>query len=140
MENFPAFVFDSNLDAQERSLLMEIEMKEQLKIINDLRTLGASHNTITAEEKRLQELQAISYRYFRRDMMQVSKTIIFLIISVICLQIVIYINVEPMNPLDPLILLFVLVMKFQVVRLLHAIPLEQILACHVQNLLLLWPF
>lgn len=51
--------------------MMEKEMAEQLKIINDLRTLGASNNTITHEERRLQELQALCYKYFRRDMIQV---------------------------------------------------------------------
>lgn len=48
-------------------------MKEQYKIINDLKSLGASHNTIINEERRLQELQAICYKCFRRDMIQVIK-------------------------------------------------------------------
>lgn len=46
-------------------------MNEQLKIINDLRTLGASNNTVAHEERRLQELQALCYKYFRRDMIKV---------------------------------------------------------------------
>lgn len=50
---------------------MEKEMNEQLKIINDLRTLGASNNTVAHEERRLQELQALCYKYFRRDMIKV---------------------------------------------------------------------
>lgn len=50
---------------------MDKEITEQTKIINDLRTLGASHSTIAYEEQRLQELQAIYYKYFRRDMIQV---------------------------------------------------------------------
>lgn len=70
MENCPAFLFDTTIDAKKRSLLMEKEMHEQLKIINDLRTLGASSNTISHEERRLQELQALCYKYFRRDMIQ----------------------------------------------------------------------
>lgn len=72
-ENVPAFVFDPTIDSKKRSLMMEKEMTEQLKIINDLRTLGASQNTIIHEEKRLQELQAICYKYFRKDMMQKFK-------------------------------------------------------------------
>jgi hypothetical protein len=36
-----------------------------------LRSLGASQNTIALEEKRLQELQGLCYKYFRRDMIQV---------------------------------------------------------------------
>ncbi|XP_067623128.1 bridge-like lipid transfer protein family member 1 isoform X11 [Eurosta solidaginis] len=69
-ENLPSFVFDPTIDSKKRSFMMEKEMAEQLKIINDLRTLGASHNTVAHEERRLQELQAICYKYFRRDMIQ----------------------------------------------------------------------
>ncbi|XP_037884226.1 transmembrane protein KIAA1109 isoform X1 [Glossina fuscipes] len=69
-ENLPAFVFDPTIDPKKRSFMMEKEMAEQLKIINDLRTLGASHKTVGLEEKRLQELQAICFKYFRRDMIQ----------------------------------------------------------------------
>lgn len=50
-------------------------MKEQFKIISDLRSLGASNNTIAFEERRLQELQAVCYKYFRRDMIQVTLNI-----------------------------------------------------------------
>lgn len=70
LENLPAFLFDPTLDSKKRSLMMETEMNEQLKIINDLRTLGASRATVGTEERRLQELQALCYRYFRRDMIQ----------------------------------------------------------------------
>lgn len=70
LDNLPAFLFDPTLDSKKRSLMMETEMNEQLKIINDLRTLGASRATVGTEEKRLQELQALCYRYFRRDMIQ----------------------------------------------------------------------
>ncbi|XP_051858980.1 transmembrane protein KIAA1109 homolog isoform X2 [Drosophila albomicans] len=69
-DNLPAFVFDPTIDSKKRSFMMEKEMAEQLKIINDLRTLGASHNTVAHEERRLQELQAVCYKYFRRDMIQ----------------------------------------------------------------------
>lgn len=72
LENFPAFLFDPTLDSKRRSIMMEKEMNEQLKIINDLRTLGASNNTVAHEERRLQELQALCYKYFRRDMIKVT--------------------------------------------------------------------
>lgn len=72
LDNLPEFVFDPTIDAKKRSMMMEKEMREQFKIINDLRSLGASHNTIAYEERRLQELQALCYKYFRRDMIQVS--------------------------------------------------------------------
>ncbi|XP_055837347.1 bridge-like lipid transfer protein family member 1 isoform X6 [Episyrphus balteatus] len=72
-ENLPSFVFDPSIDSKKRSFMMEKEMAEQLKIINDLRTLGASHNTVAHEERRLQELQALCYKYFRRDIIQKFK-------------------------------------------------------------------
>ncbi|KAK9751645.1 hypothetical protein QE152_g4782 [Popillia japonica] len=66
----PAFVFDPNLDNKKRSKLIEREMNEQAKIINDLRSLGASHGTIELELKRLHELEAMVFKDFRRDMIQ----------------------------------------------------------------------
>lgn len=68
MENIPSFLFDPTLDSKKRSLMMKKEMGEQLKTINDLRTLGATAQTIAAEERRLQELQTLCYKYFRHDM------------------------------------------------------------------------
>lgn len=62
----PAFVFDPTLDNKKRSKLIEKEMNEQAKIINDLRSLGASHGTIELELKRLHELEAMVYKDFRR--------------------------------------------------------------------------
>ncbi|XP_050315619.1 transmembrane protein KIAA1109 isoform X2 [Anthonomus grandis grandis] len=66
----PAFVFDPTLDNKIRSKLIEKEMNEQAKIITDLRSLGASHGTIELEMKRLQELETMVYKDFRRDMIQ----------------------------------------------------------------------
>lgn len=63
----PAFVFDPTLDTKKRSKLIEKEMNEQAKIINDLRSLGASHGTIELELKRLHELEAMVYKDFRRS-------------------------------------------------------------------------
>uniref|UniRef100_A0AAR5PXF3 Bridge-like lipid transfer protein family member 1 C-terminal domain-containing protein n=1 Tax=Dendroctonus ponderosae TaxID=77166 RepID=A0AAR5PXF3_DENPD len=66
----PAFMFDPSLDNRMRSKLIEKEMNEQAKIITDLRSLGASHGTIELEMKRLQELETMVYKDFRRDMIQ----------------------------------------------------------------------
>lgn len=41
-------------------------MNEQAKIINDLRSLGASHGTIEQEMKRLHELESMVFKDFRR--------------------------------------------------------------------------
>lgn len=67
MENIPAFIFDPTLDSKKRSVMMKKEISEQVKTINDLRTLGATAQTIATEERRLQELQTLCYKYFRRD-------------------------------------------------------------------------
>ncbi|XP_020299521.1 uncharacterized protein KIAA1109 isoform X8 [Pseudomyrmex gracilis] len=69
-DGLPAFIFDPTLDAKKRSQLIEKEMNEQAKIINDLRSLGASHGTIEQEMKRLHELEAMVFKDFRRDMIQ----------------------------------------------------------------------
>lgn len=63
-------MFDTSLDAKKRSRLIEQEMHEQAKIINDLRALGASHATIEYEMRRLHDLEALVFKDFRRDMIQ----------------------------------------------------------------------
>lgn len=74
LDSLPSFLFDPTLDTKKRSLLMENEINEQTRIVSDLRSLGASVNTISQEERRLEELQALCYKYFRRDMIQVNYT------------------------------------------------------------------
>lgn len=71
LDSLPSFLFDPTLDTKKRSLLMESEINEQTRIVSDLRSLGASVSTISHEERRLEELQALCYKYFRRDMIQV---------------------------------------------------------------------
>uniref|UniRef100_A0A8W7PGG5 Fragile site-associated protein C-terminal domain-containing protein n=1 Tax=Anopheles coluzzii TaxID=1518534 RepID=A0A8W7PGG5_ANOCL len=82
VDSLPSFLFDTTLDPKKRSLLMENEINEQTKIVNDFRTLGASVKTIENEERRLQELQAVYYKYFRRDMIQVSREYVILYLTV----------------------------------------------------------
>ncbi|CAB0018125.1 unnamed protein product [Nesidiocoris tenuis] len=60
---------DPSLDAKNRSKLIEKELNEQAKIINDLRTLGASQSTIEQEMKRLRELEALVFKDFRRSLL-----------------------------------------------------------------------
>lgn len=78
LDSLPSFLFDPTLDTKKRSLLMENEINEQTKVISDLRSLGASINTILHEERKLEELYALCYKYFRRDMIQVRIGIIFI--------------------------------------------------------------
>lgn len=76
IDSLPPFLFDTTLDPKKRSQMMENEIAEQTKTVNDLRSLGASSKTIENEERRLQGLQAICYKYFRRDMLQVRYLLI----------------------------------------------------------------
>ncbi|XP_050361994.1 transmembrane protein KIAA1109 homolog isoform X3 [Nymphalis io] len=69
-DHLPPFVFDTSIDAKKRSKLIEKEMTEQAKIINDLRALGASHSTVEYELRRLHDLEALVFKDFRRDMIQ----------------------------------------------------------------------
>lgn len=76
LDSLPSFLFDPTLDTKKRSQLMENEINEQTRIVSDLRSLGASVSTISHEERRLEELQALSYKYFRRDMIQVRNSLL----------------------------------------------------------------
>ncbi len=57
---------EGSMDSKKRSKLLEKEMYEQVKIINDLRSLGASLGTIEQEVKRLHELETLVFKGFRR--------------------------------------------------------------------------
>uniref|UniRef100_A0A8D9BQV3 Uncharacterized protein KIAA1109 n=1 Tax=Cacopsylla melanoneura TaxID=428564 RepID=A0A8D9BQV3_9HEMI len=59
-----------HLDPKKKSKLLEKEMLEQVKVINDLHALGASQITIEQEMRRLSELEAQVFRGFRRNMIQ----------------------------------------------------------------------
>lgn len=56
--------------ARQRSRLIEKEMSEQARIIQDLKLLGASSATVEQEMRRLQELEALASKDFRRVMLQ----------------------------------------------------------------------
>ena len=70
IDNLPEFVFDQNIDAAQRTKLMEREMIEQSKTIEDLRKLGATDQTINQELKKLADMEAFASKDFRRDMIQ----------------------------------------------------------------------
>ena len=58
---------------RQRSRLIEKEMSEQARIIHDLKLLGASSATVEQEMRRLQELEALASKDFRRVMLQKLK-------------------------------------------------------------------
>ena len=70
IDNLPEFVFDPNIDAAQRTKLMEREMIEQSKTIEDLRKLGASEQTVNQELKKLSDMEAFASKDFRRDIIQ----------------------------------------------------------------------
>nr|XP_027228542.1 transmembrane protein KIAA1109 homolog [Penaeus vannamei] len=61
---------DPNLDARQRAKLLEIKMNEQAKTVNDLKMLGASASTIEQEMRRLQDLEAVVFHDFCRDVIK----------------------------------------------------------------------
>ena len=73
VEGLPDFVYDSSLDSKTRARLIEKEMNEQAKLVQDLRQLRASKNTIEEEERKLNELQAALFHDFRQDIMKKLK-------------------------------------------------------------------
>jgi hypothetical protein len=60
----PSFVYDSRLDPKTRARLIENEMNEQAKLVQDLQQLQASRNTIEVEERKLHELQVCWHEVF----------------------------------------------------------------------------
>lgn len=67
----PADIKEFNRRPSARTI--EKELNEQVKLINDLRQLGASNQTIQQEIKRSKELEAALFNYFRRDMFKKLK-------------------------------------------------------------------
>ena len=65
-EGLPPFVYDTSLDAKTRARLIEQEMNEQAKIVQDLKQLGATNATIDIEARKLAELEAAVFNDFRQ--------------------------------------------------------------------------
>lgn len=53
----PQFVYDTRIDPKMRARMIENEMNEQAKLVQDLHQLRASRNTIEMEERKLHDLQ-----------------------------------------------------------------------------------
>lgn len=58
----PQFVYDTRIDPKMRARMVENEMNEQAKLVQDLYQLRASRNTIESEERKLHDLQVYLYR------------------------------------------------------------------------------
>lgn len=65
-EGLPDFVYDASLDQKTRARLIEKEMNEQAKVVQDLKQLGASQGTVDMEAKKLAELEATVFHDFRQ--------------------------------------------------------------------------
>ncbi len=72
-EGLPDLVYDSSVDPKTRARLIEKEMNEQAKVVQDLKQLGAKTDTIECEEKKLQELETAVFQDFRQDIMKKLK-------------------------------------------------------------------
>lgn len=65
-----SLVKDASFDSKKRSRLIERELNEQAKIINELRQEGASQSQLESEIKKLQDLEFAIFNDFRRDVMK----------------------------------------------------------------------
>lgn len=73
IEGLPDFVYDSSLDSRTRTQLIEKEMNEQAKLVQDLHLLRASGSAIRKEERRLRELQTALFHDFRQAIVKKLK-------------------------------------------------------------------
>ena len=64
---------DKDANKKRTSRNIEKELNEQAKVINDLRQLGASDQTIQQEMHRFQELEAEVFNNFRRGVIKKLK-------------------------------------------------------------------
>ena len=72
-EDLPDFIYDTSLDPKTRARLIEKEMNEQAKIVEDLKQLGASQATVDAEEKKLHDLEHAVSNKVRQDIFRKLK-------------------------------------------------------------------
>ena len=61
---------DSHLNSKQWTRLIEKKMNDQAKVVEDLKQLGASQNTIEIEERKLQELKMAVCLDFRQEFMK----------------------------------------------------------------------
>lgn len=73
IEGLSDFVYDSGLDSRTRAQLIEKEMNEQAKLVQDLHRMRASGSAIRKEERRLRELQTALFRDFRQTIVKKLK-------------------------------------------------------------------
>ncbi|XP_062586140.1 bridge-like lipid transfer protein family member 1 isoform X2 [Saccostrea cucullata] len=73
MDTLPAYVYDTTMDPKLRFRLIEKEMNEQARVVQDLNQLGASLQTIEVESRKLEELKAIVFQDFKREMLNKLK-------------------------------------------------------------------
>jgi len=59
----PQFVYDTRIEPKMRARMVENQMNEQAKLVQDLHQLGASRNTIEMEERKLHDLQVCLLLY-----------------------------------------------------------------------------
>ena len=71
--DLPPYLFDPNLDKQEKAKSLEHEINEQAKIVEDLQKLGASEQTVSLEIRKLEVMQNIASKNFRQDIAEKLK-------------------------------------------------------------------
>ncbi|XP_055893241.1 bridge-like lipid transfer protein family member 1 isoform X2 [Biomphalaria glabrata] len=69
----PEEIFSEKFDPKERARKIEREMNEQAKVVQELKECGATEATIEIERKKLEDLQALLFQDFRRDLLEMLK-------------------------------------------------------------------
>ena len=72
-DDLPDFIYDTSLDLKTRARLIEKEMNEQAKVVEDLKQLGATQATVDAEEKKLHDLEHAVSNKVRQDIFRKLK-------------------------------------------------------------------
>lgn len=66
-DNLPAFLTDPSVGPKQKRSMLEKEMQERISLIDELNKAGAPPAQIEEERRKLQELENVAFRDFRRD-------------------------------------------------------------------------
>lgn len=66
----PSFLRDASIDDKKRSRMIEKELNDQVKLISDLKQSGAPEALIEQETRKFNELEALVFNSFRRDVIK----------------------------------------------------------------------
>ncbi|CAL8120556.1 unnamed protein product [Orchesella dallaii] len=66
-DNLPGFLTDPSVGPRQKRCMLEKEMQERISLIDELNKAGSPQSQIEEERRKLQELENVAFRDFRRD-------------------------------------------------------------------------